>query len=131
MATSTRKSFDFDAFNNFMTSQSPSASVQCAVAKSQWTNAVTTFARFRSPLLELALEIEDKMALFNNANRFYLANRETKTWSKDELIAKGIEIAHQKALGSLNKEQNEANRGRPEIEYPQHTNSGDAGRVAV
>jgi len=114
-----------------MTSQSPSASVQCAVAKSQWTNAVTTFARFRSPLLELALEIEDKMALFNNANRFYLANRETKTWSKDELIAKGIEIAHQKALGSLNKEQNEANRGRPEIEYPQHSNSGDAGRVAA
>ena len=68
-----------------------------------------------------------------NANSYYLQARQTNpatSLTVEELIQGGIALAHEKALAKANKAQDEANRGRPEMTYPQHTNSGDAGKVA-
>ena len=48
----------------------------------------------------------------------------------EELLEGGRELARQAAQASMIKEQNEANRGRPELTYPQETNSADYGKVA-
>ena len=90
-------------------------------------------ARFRSPLINKAWDTANAIAILRNANSYYLQARQTNpttTLTVDELIKGGIALAHDKAMAKQVKAQNEANRGRPEIEYPQHTNSGDAGKVA-
>jgi hypothetical protein len=59
-----------------------------------------------------------------------MANRNTKTHTVEELLEGGRELARQAAQASMNKEQTEANRGRPELTYPAETNSADYGKVA-
>lgn len=131
--TSNRNSFDFQAFNNFIKQSNPSASVRLAIAESLINDAVNTMARFRSPLINKAWDAANSVAILRNANSYYLQARQTNpatTLTVEELIQGGIALAHEKALAKANKAQDEANRGRPEMTYPQHTNSGDAGKIA-
>ena len=128
-----RNSFDFQAFNNYMRDKNPSASVKLAIAESLVNDAVNTMARFRSPLINKAWDTANAIAILRNANSYYLQARQTNpttTLTVDELIKGGIALAHDKAMAKQVKAQNEANRGRPEIEYPQETNSADYGKVA-
>ena len=131
--TSNRNSFDFQAFNNFIKQSNPSASVRLAIAESLINDAVNTMARFRSPLINKAWDAANAVAVLRNANSYYLQARQTNpatTLTVEELIQGGIALAHEKALAKANKTQDEANRGRPEMTYPQQTNSADYGKVA-
>ena len=135
MATTTnnRNSFDFQAFNNFIKQSNPSASVRLAIAESLINDAVNTMARFRSPLINKAWDAANSVAILRNANSYYLQARQTNpatSLSVDELIQGGIALAHEKAMAKQVKAQTEANRGRPEMTYPQQTNSADYGKVA-
>ena len=131
--TSNRNSFDFQAFNNFIKQSNPSASVRLAIAESLINDAVNTMARFRSPLINKAWDAANAVAVLRNANSYYLQARQTNpatTLTVDELIQGGIALAHEKAMAKQVKAQTEANRGRPEMTYPQQTNSADYGKVA-
>lgn len=132
--TSTRNSFDFASFNNFMKEKNPSASVKLAIAESLINDAINTMARFRSPLINKAWDAANAVAILRNANSYYLQARQTNpatTLSVDELIQGGIKLAHEKALAKAKIAQNNDNRGRPEMTYPQETNSADYGKVAA
>lgn len=134
MATNNyNNSFDFSAFNSFIKETNPSASVRLALAETLINDAVNTMARFRSPLIQKGWDAANSVGILRNANAYYLQHNRTNpatTLTVDELIKGGIALAHEKAMAKQVKAQNEANRGRPEMTYPQHTNSGDAGKVA-
>jgi hypothetical protein len=134
MATTQYKnSFNFESFNSFIKESNPSASVRLAIAESLVNDAVNTMARFRSPLIQKGWDVANSLAILRNANSYYLQHNKTNpatTLTVDELIKGGIALAHDKAMAKQVKAQNEDNRGRPEMTYPQHTNSGDAGKVA-
>lgn len=125
--------FEFETFNELMRITKPSASARLAIAESMVNDAVNTMARFKSPLIQKGWDAANVLAILRNANAFYLQHNKTNpatTLSVDELIQGGIKLAHEKALAKAKIRQNNDNRGRPEIEYPQHTNSGDAGKIA-
>ena len=135
MATSNYKnSFDFTAFNSFIKESNPSASVRLALAETLINDAINTMARFRSPLIQKGWDCANSVAILRNANSYYLQHNKTNpasTLSVDELITGGIALAHEKAMAKQVKAQNDDNRGRPEMTYPQQTNSADYGKVAV
>lgn len=135
MATSNYKnSFDFTAFNSFIKESNPSASVRLALAETLINDAINTMARFRSPLIQKGWDAANAVAILRNANSYYLQHNKTNpasTLTVDELITGGIALAHEKAMAKQVKAQNDANRGRPEMTYPQQTNSADYGKVAA
>jgi len=132
--TSYRNSFDFATFNAFMKDKNPSASVKLAIAESLINDAINTMARFRSPLIQKGWDAANAVAILRNANSYYLQHNKTNpatTLTVDELIKGGIALAHEKAMAKQVKAQNETNRGRPEMTYPQETNSADYPKEAV
>ena len=134
MATTTyNNSFDFATFNTFIKETNPSASVRLALAETLVNDAINTMARFRSPLIQKGWDTANAIGILRNANSYYLQHNRTNpatTLTVDELIKGGIALAHEKAMAKQVKAQTEDNRGRPEMTYPAHTNSGDAGKVA-
>ena len=84
-------------------------------------------------MINKAWDAANAVAVLRNANSYYLQARQTNpatTLTVDELIQGGIALAHEKAMAKQVKAQTEANRGRPEMTYPQQTNSADYGKVA-
>lgn len=130
----TENKFDFDSLNELMKITKPSASARLAIAESMINDAVNTMARFKSPLIQKAWDAANTVAILRNANAYYLQHNKTNpatTLSVDELIQGGIKLAHEKALAKAKIRQNNDNRGRPEMTYPQETNSADYGKVAA
>lgn len=126
--------FEFESLNELIKITKPSASARLAIAESMINDTVNTMARFKSPLIQKAWDAANTVAILRNANAYYLQHNKTNpstTLSVDELIKGGIALAHEKALAKAKIRQNNENRGRPEIEYPQQTNSADYGKVAA
>lgn len=121
---------DYNEINTFLKSKNLSASQKLAIGRSLIRSASSTFGAYNSPLAQSMFKLRDDLELLALANKFYMANRNTKTHSVEELLEGGRELARQAAQASMNKEQTEANRGRPELTYPNQTNSADYGKVA-
>jgi hypothetical protein len=121
---------DYNEINTFLKEKNLSASQKLAIGRSLIRSASSTFGAYNSPLAQNMFKLRDDLELLALANKFYMANRNTKTHSVEELLEGGRELARQAAQASMNKEQTEANRGRPELTYPNQTNSADWGKVS-
>ena len=121
---------DYNEINTFLKEKNLSASQKLAIGRSLIRSASSAFGAYNSPLAQKIFQLRDDLELIALANKFYMANRNTKTHTVEELLEGGRELARQAAQASMNKEQTEANRGRPELTYPAETNSADYGKVA-
>lgn len=121
---------DYNEINTFLKEKNLSASQKLAIGRSLIRSASSAFGAYNSPLAQKIFQLRDDLELIALANKFYMANRNTKTHTVEELLEGGRELARQSAQASMNKEQTEANRGRPELTYPAETNSADYGKVA-
>ena len=129
----TEGKFDFTSFNDLIKITKPSAGMLYALAESATKRANDQLYRYKNPLLARGQDVENSIAILRNAVAYSSVARRTNpntTLSVDELVQGGINLAHEKTMAKINKAQDEANRGRPEMTYPSHTNSGDAGKIA-
>jgi len=137
--TFTDGKFDFTQFNDMLATVKPSAGTKVAIARSLLKDVLSNDMRYRAmPLIELGYKLEDDIEVYSNARKIYTASNIeartnktiAKTWSAQELVQAAKVTALNNANASMRAEQNEANRGRPELTVENQSTSADAGRVA-
>lgn len=120
---------NFQEINQFLNDKKLSPAQALTVALGQLRKAARMFGAYNSPIASFTFKVQEDLELAVLANKFYMANRNTKTYTQDEVLEGGRQLARDNAQKALDKEQLLANQGRPEMTYKTETNSADYGRV--